>query len=120
MKDVDLPRVSEAELVILPLLEEEVALVSEVSAALQQGPAAAERVHVAPDLYLVARHGDGAQPGLRDQVPLHQVRAGGGGAAAGGRSVLYNIYQGHKCYKLIFVNFTESSSVFRIKDIAGG
>ena len=92
MKDVDLPRVSEAELVILPLLEEEVALVSEVSAALQQGPAAAERVHVAPDLYLVARHGDGAQPGLSDQVPLHQVRAGGGGAAAGGRSVLYNVY----------------------------
>ena len=81
MKDVDLPRVPEAELVVLPLLEEEVALVPEVSAALQQGPAAAERVHVAPDGDLLARHRDGAQPGLSDQVPLHQVRAGGGGAA---------------------------------------
>jgi len=69
--------ISEAILVIVPLLEEEVLGFSKVPSSLQHSPAAAQRVHVAPDRDLLARHGDSGHPALGYQVPLHQVRTRG-------------------------------------------
>jgi len=69
--------VPEAILIIVPLLEEEILGFSKVPSSLEHGPAAAQRVHVAPDGDLLARHGDGGHPALGDQVPLHQVRTRG-------------------------------------------
>lgn len=69
--------IPKAELVVVPLLEEEVLGFPEVSSPLEHGPAAAQRVHVAPHGDLLPSHRDGRHPALSDKIPLHQVRTRG-------------------------------------------
>lgn len=66
-------RVTEAILILLPALEEEVLLLSVVSPSLEDRPTTTPGLHVAPHGYILPSYKDGVEAALRDGFLLHQI-----------------------------------------------
>ena len=65
--------VAKTVLVFLPSLEEVVVVLAELSPPLEDGPAPAVGLHVAPDSHLLIRHKDGGETTGGDGSSLLQV-----------------------------------------------